>query len=249
MRGPASKTIVGDLCLEDMGIVVERVHDDPPAARPETVDVPGRDGTILKAMTYEPRKITLECRAFGKRWQDFDRTVDEIAAHAMNHGLVDLSVRTHPGETYRAYLESIAPGDRVGGTGIGYFELAFTAPDPYRRGREHKVTVPSGSSVQFHVGGTAPAVVFLYAYAAVRSAGSTVWGVRFDEGEFMHVATGSSSGRTVNIDCEKRTVTVGTGTAMLTIDSDWPTLLPGSHVARMDEGTGNAVLTWVERSI
>ena len=249
MRGPASKTIVGDLCLEDMGIVVERVHDDPPAARPETVDVPGRDGTILKAMTYEPRKITLECRAFGRRWADFDRIVDEIAAHAMTHGLVDVSVRSHPGETYRAYLESISPGDRVGGTGIGYFELAFTAPDPYRRGREHKVTVPSGGSVQLRVGGTAPAVVSLYAHSAVRSTGSTVWGVRFDEGEFLHVATGSEYARTVDIDCDSRTVKVGGGTAMLTIDSDWPTLAPGRHTVRMDEGAGVATLTWVERSI
>lgn len=249
MRGPASKTIVGDLCLEDMGIVVERVHDDPPSARPETVDVPGLDGHAVRAVGYEPRSITLECRVFGERWRDFDRVIDEIAAHAMNHGTVELSVRTHPGETYDAYLTSITQGDRVGGTGIGYMELAFTAPDPYRRGRKQVVTVPSGGSVQFNVGGTAPAQVNIRSAVAVRSSGSTVWGIRFDEGEFVHIPTGSSSSRVVAVDCEKRTATVGSATAMLTLDSDWPELAPGRHVARMDEGTGMATLTWVERSI
>lgn len=249
MRGPASKTIVGDLCLEDMGIVVERVHDDPPAARPETVNVPGRDGVLLQAVGYEPRSITLECRVFADKWADFDKVIDEVANHAMNHGTVELSVRTHPGETYEVTLDSISQGDRVGGTGIGYMELAFTAHDPYRRGRTHRVQIPSGGSVQFHVDGTEPAAVGLYAYAAVRSAGSTVWGVRFDEGAFMHVPTGSSSAREVTIDCSTRTVKVGTGTAMLTLDSDWPELAPGTHVARMDEGTGSAILTWTERSI
>lgn len=249
MRGPASKTIVGDLCLEDMGIVVERVHDDPPAARPETVDVPGLDGHAVRAVGYEPRSITLECRVFGERWRDFDRAIDEIAAHAMNHGTVELSVRTHPGETYEAYLTSISQGDRIGGTGIGYMELAFTAPDPYRRGRRHMATVPSGGSVRFHVGGTAPAQVNIEASSAVRSSGSTVWGIRFDEGEFVHVPTGSASARRVDVDCAKRTVRVGNGTGMLTLDSDWPELAPGTHVARMDEGTGAATLIWTERSI
>lgn len=249
MRGPASKTIVGELCLEDMGIVVERVHDDPPAARPETVDVPGRDGDMLRAVGYEPRQIVLECRVFGKRWADFDRAIDEIAANAMNHGTVGLSVRTHPGETYDAVLDSITQGDRVGGTGIGYMELSFTAHDPYRRGRRRTATIPSGGSVQFHVGGTAPADVIVESSVAVRSSGSTVWGVRFDEGAFLHVPTGSSSARRVDIDCPARTVRVGNGTAMLTLDSDWPELLPGTHVARMDEGTGAATLIWVERSI
>ena len=250
MRGPVSKTIVGDLCLEDHGIVVERVHDEPPSARPETVDVPGRDGTVLRAITYEPRDIKLECRVFTERWKSFDRMVDFLALHGLAHGLVEVSVRTHPGESYSAYLTDIAPGDRVGGTGIGYVELSFVAPDPYRHGELMQVTAPSnGNPVTFHVGGTAPAQVSVSAASATRDSNSYVWGVRFDEGDFMHVPTGSASSRSVAINCVDRSVVVGTGTAMLTLDSDWPELMPGEHTARVDEGSGAAIIMWRDRSI
>ena len=250
MRGPASRTVVGDLCLEDYGIVVERVHDDPPAARAETTDVPGRDGTVLRAITYEARKITLECRVFDERWNDFERTLDHLAYHGLNHGLLEVSVRTHPGESYSAYLEDISQGDRIGGTGIGYVEMSFVAPDPYRHSELMEVTVPSnGDSVTFHVGGTYTAQVSVSAASAVRSSGSKVWGVRFDEGTFMHVATGSSSSRSVAINCVDRSVVVNNGTAMVTLDSDWPELWPGEHTARIDEGSGAATLMWRERSI
>ena len=250
MRGPASRTIVGDLCLEDYGIVVERVHDDPPSTRAETVDVPGRDGTVLRAITYDARQITLECRVFDERWQDFERTLDHLAYHGMNHGLLELSVRTHPGEYYSAYLDGISQGDRIGGTGIGYVEMTFVAPDPYRHGDLQTVTVPSnGSTTEFHVGGTAPAQVSVSASSAYRNSSSLVWGLRFDEGEYMHVATGSSSARSVAINCVDRSVVVGNGTAMLTLDSDWPALWPGTHEVRIDEGSGAATLMWRDRSI
>ena len=251
--GPQSRTIVGDLCLEDMGIVVERVHDDPPEARPTTVDVPGRNGSVLRELTYGPRDITLECRVFAPKWHDFDRVIDDISAALMDGQEHELHVRTHPGEHYMAYLSSVTQGDRIGGTGIGYMELAFVASDPWRYGRQESVTVPSGGSATFLVGGTAPARVSVRTSYAVRDNSSTVWGVRFDEGDFMHVRTGSSSHRRVVIDSSTRSVTVAGVASMLTFDSDWITLSPGRHTVRMDEGTlyggGSCTVRWRERSI
>lgn len=249
MRGPASRTIIGDLCLEEMGIVVERVHDDPPKARADTVDVPGRDGSVLRSVTYGPRDITLECRVFSDKWADFDGVVDELAAHLMGHGTMPVVLRTHPDETYEAYLSSIEPGDRVGGTGIGYVELALVAPDPYRKGKTQHATIPSGGSATFLVGGTEPAAVRITAPAAVRKQSSQVWGVRFDDQEFIHVITRSASSRSVTIDCEKRHVELENATTLPTIDSDWPVLKPGKHTVTMDNGTGAATLEWTERSI
>ena len=245
--GPQSRTLVGDLCLEDMGIVVERVHDDPPEARPNTIDVPGRDGEVLRELTYGPRDITLECRVFAPKWSDFDRVIDEISAALMDGQEHLLSVRTHPGEHYMAYLSSVMQDERIGGTGIGYLELAFVASDPWRYGREGSVTVPSGGAATFLVGGTAPAKVSVRTSYAVRSSGSSVWGVRFDEGDFMHVALPSISSRRVEIDADDRTVKVANATDMITLDASWPKLEPGTHVARMDQGTGAATLTWIER--
>ena len=83
MLGPQSRTVCGDLVLEDLGIVVERVHDDPPTARAETQDIPGRSGTLLREITYEPRTITLECRAFEKTWDGFELLRDKLVTHLM----------------------------------------------------------------------------------------------------------------------------------------------------------------------
>lgn len=248
-RAPLSKTICGDLVLEDMNIVVERVHDDPPAARPDTIDVPGRDGTILREVTYEPRTITLECRLFEKTWEDFETMRDVLVTYLMTHGEIKLVVRTHPDEYYMAHLDSISEGDRIGGTGIGYLELAFIANSPWRYGETRSVNIPSGGSASFLVNGNLPAKASVTAASAVRSGGSTVWGVRFDEVDFVHIATGSSSSREVEIDGITRSAKVANAVAMITLDSNWPVLQPGPHTVRMDEGTGAATLTWQERSL
>lgn len=248
-RAPRSKTICGDIVLEDMDIVVERVHDDPPAARADTVDVPGRDGTVLREITYEPRNITLECRVFGKRWEDFETIRDSLVTNLMSRGELRLSLRTHPGEYYMAYLASITEGDRVGGTGIGYLELAFVATDPLRYGTVRTAEVPSGGSVTVLVGGNQPAPVSVSSENAVRSSGSLVWGIRADEVDFMHVPTGHQDGVKVTIDAADRSCTVINGTSMITLDSNWLVLAPGRHEVRMDEGTGAATLTWQERSL
>lgn len=248
-RAPLSKTVCGDLVLEDMGIVVERVHDDPPAARAETVDVPGRDGTVLREVTYESRTITLECRLFEDTWEGFETLRDVLVTYLMTHGEMKLTVRTHPDEYYMAYLDSMTEGDRIGGTGIGYLELEFIASDPWRYGAEQSVTIPSGGSATFLVNGNLPATASISAESAVRSSGSTVWGVRFDEGDFAHIATGSDSARTIVIDGTTRSAKIAGAVAMITLDSNWPELLPGRHTARMDEGTGEATLTWQERSL
>lgn len=248
-RAPLSKTVCGDLVLEDMGIVVERVHDEPPAARPDTVDVPGRHGTILREVTYESRTIMLECRAFEKRWEDFETLRDTLVTYLMTGDEMKLIVRTHPDEYYMAYLNTFTEGDRIGGTGIGYFELEFIASSPWRYGDRHSVQIPSGGSATFLVNGNLPAKATVEAAAAVRSSGSTLWGVRFDEGDFAHIATGSSSSRKVVIDGINRSATIAGAVAMITLDSNWPVLLPGRHTVRMDEGTGAATLTWQERSL
>lgn len=249
MRTPTSRTICGDLVLEELGIVVERVHDEPPAARAETQDVPGRNGTLLREITYEPREITLECRTFEKTWDGFEKLRDKLVTHLMTGEELKLVLRTHPEEYYLAHLTSMTEGDRIGGTGIGYLELVFQANDPCRYGRSRTTTVPSGGSVTFIVEGNQPAKATVTASAAVRSSGSTVWGVRIDEGDFAHIATGSSSSRAVVINGVTRSATVAGATSMITLDSNWPVLTPGKHTVRMDEGTGAATIAWQERSM
>lgn len=246
--GPHSYTRCGDLVLEDMGIVVERVHDDPPATKAETVDVPGRHGTILREVTFEPRAITLECRAFCEKWAQFDALKDRLASELLGRE-VNLTVRTHPDEYYVAYLSEMTEGDRIGGTGIGALELAFVATDPLRYGETKQVTVPSAGTATFRVGGTMTASVALSATAAVRDNSTGLWGVQFDQVDYLYVAPSVGTAVTVAIDCDDRSVKVAGATSMVTITSDWPVLEPGAHSVTMTKGTGAATLTWQERSI
>ena len=127
-----------------------------------------------------------------------------------------------------------------------YTELSFTLVDPIGYGDEVTVTVPSGGSVTFTVGGTAPTKPNISA-TAVRDSSALVWGLKLDNADFVHIATGNAAGRVVKIDCDERTATVSGNTSMITLDSDWLELSPGSHTLVMDKGTGAATVKYRER--
>ena len=239
----------GDFCFEDNGIIIESIGDPFPEIREDMHEIVGGDGSVLRSLHLGPRTITLECRAFRDRWRDFDRMLDELAANLLVAGERTLVLRNHFGEYYVAHLSDFAQGDRDGGTGIGAFTLTFTASDPVRFGRIQEIEIPSGGTVTIDVAGTYPASVSLSAEMAVRSVGSGVWGVRFDEGDFVHVGLSSGVQSRVLIDCHDRSVRVNGAVSMITTDSFWPELMPGKHVVRMDQGTGGATLTWQERSV
>ena len=128
-----------------------------------------------------------------------------------------------------------------------YTTITFTLVDPIAYDDTEKtVTVPSGGSVTFEVGGTYPARPNIQA-TAVRNSTSLVWGVRLDNADFVHVATGSSSGRAVVVDCDARTVTVAGVSSIPTLNSDWLEFAPGTHTLTMDNGTGAATVKYRER--
>lgn len=237
----------GDYCFEDNDIIVEYIHDDLPEVREDLVERAGGDGSFLRSLHLGPRTIELECRAFRDRWESFDQLKDELAAVLLCGRERELSLRNHFGEYYMAHFTSFSEGDREGGRGIGAFTLTFVASDPVRYGRVREAEIPSGGSVGIDVTGTYPTNVSIRCESATGDDGSGVWGVRFDEGDFCHVEMPTSSG-SVRIDCADRSVRVNGSVSMVTLDSNWPTLAPGSHAVRMDLGTGQgAVVRWQER--
>ena len=125
-------------------------------------------------------------------------------------------------------------------------QLNFTIVEPAAYGEEKTATVPSGGSVSITVGGTFPTRPTIAA-SAVRNSSSLVWGVRLDEGDYIHIPTGSASAQTVAVDCDARTSTVQGSVVLPTLDSDWLELAPGTHTLRMDNGTGAATVKWRER--
>lgn len=248
--GFVDKTSFGDVCLDDMGIVVERVHDEIEGVRDNLEEFAGRDGSLYRTMTIPERTITLECRAFERDWRGFDELVDDLMSEfAKSRDEQELRLRTRHGEHYLAHFTGYSEGDRVGGSGIGGFTLTFTASDPYRYEDDESSTPILTANTPFTVGGTAPVKVVIESSLARVSTANDQWGVRFDDGDFTHVVMPTSAQSTVMIDSASRTVTINNESSMITLGSNWMELVPGSHVARVDLGFGGATLRWRNRSI
>lgn len=125
--------------------------------------------------------------------------------------------------------------------------LEFHCPHPALYGASGTATLSTSSS-SFQVGGNYPALAVVSSSDATKS-GSGLWGVRFDNRAYMRVPHAASGAVAVRIDAEARTARVNGSASMVTLDSDWVELAPGSHSARIDQGGGTATLTWTERWI
>ena len=216
-----------------------------PELSPILKESPGRDGAAYLGSTMQPLVVTVVARlATGttdpaeiqRKWAEVASVLKtaEPAKLCLTPGLYRMAVLQGASELEFATYSAKA-------------ELQFLCPDPVAFGDERTVTVPSGGSASFAVGGTHPARPTVSASAAVRGASSLVWGVRLDEGDFLHVATGSASARAVELDCGARTCSVGGSTSLPTIDSDWLSLEPGLHVLRNDQGSGACTVKFRER--
>jgi len=218
-----------------------------PSLRIETEQVPGRNGEIPVSVELETLHIVAHCTLRRRYYYEWDRVRMELATSFAKLGEHVLTLPDEPG-MYRMATASLTDNVQTPLEPPVEFSVEFVCHNPVAYGVEHTVTIPSGGSVEFEVGGMLPAVdIGVVAASAVRNSSSGVWGVRFDEGDFMHVALPSSSSRKVEIDADNRTVKVANATDMITLDSSWPKLEPGSHIARMDQGTGAATLIWIER--
>lgn len=123
----------------------------------------------------------------------------------------------------------------------GYVEVTFQPMESWLYGEEHSVTVPSGGSASFKSDGSYPTAPKIVA----ASASGTTWGLRLDDGDFVHVPLSSTS--RVEIDCDKRTCLVGNSVSVPTLDSDWLQFSAGSHTIRNDIGSGACVVMWIDR--
>lgn len=228
-------------------VIVKLERPVGPSLRIKSEQVSGRDGEIPVSIELDTLQVTAHCTLRRKYYYQWERVRMELAAAFTKLGERVLTLPDEPG-LYRMATASLTDNVQTPLEPPVEFSVEFVCHNPIAYGNEHSVTIPSGGSVEFEVGGMLPVInINMTAAAAVRNSSSGVWGVRFDEGDFMHVALSSGSSRKIEIDCEKRTVRVANATDMITLDSSWPKLEPGTHVARMDQGTGTATLTWIER--
>ena len=232
--------------FESHGIVIERIHDDLPAMREEMEPYPGRHGSRVNSLTLNSREITLECRFLGDRWGDFETMKDDVAEWVVTDSDRPLALRNHPGQHYMAHYTSFTEGDRLGTTGIGGFEMVFTASDPIRYGEDRAFVLSGTGQQQFEVGGTDEADMAISVRGATRNASSKLWGITMN-GSAVKVALADSRQHSIDVDLRTHTVRVDGALTGVTLDSEWPEVAPGRWRVTISQGTGTATFSWTQR--
>lgn len=229
--------------LTDFFIVSDVVRPSP-SRRLSTQKVPGRDGSVVRESTWGDLSITMTVSTFAhghaKRREELRRLMGWLD--------VEEPRRLEFADDGGLYYEAIPSngGKRSDWLNADSIDLKFLVPSPAMFGQTKTVTVPSGGTVSFEVGGTYPTAPTIVAASAVRGT-SNLWGLRLDSGDFLRWQLASSAPRAIACDCETREATVAGALALPTLDSDWLSLEPGQHTLAMDVGTGAAVVSWVER--
>lgn len=213
-----------------------------PTPKVKTEDIPARDGVVERGVTLDPPpiSITVITREDG-RTEGAKRR--ELASIFSVREAKELQFSGDEGLFYKAIPSSL---DWTEFTTAGRLTVEFLVPEVAMYGETKSVMIPSEGQASITVGGTYPTQPRISG-TVTRDPTSKVWGVRIDNGDFIHVDTGSDSSRTISIDGEKRTVKVAGAVRLPTLDSDWFELGVGSHTVRNDKGTGETTLTWTER--
>lgn len=239
------KSYFNGKAFEDMGITVERIHDDLPAMRENVTERSGRHGSTVNSLTLGPREITLECRAFEDRWADYDSLMDTISAWLVTSSDKKLQLRNHPGQYYMAHYVSVTESERIGETGIGGFELAFTATDPVRFGEDRSYVLSGTDQAQITIGGTDSCDMRIEVRGATKDSSNT-WAMKL-AGTTMTVPLSAMGTHSITLDCANRAVKVDDKASCLTLGSNWPTLTPGKKTVQITVGSGTATLSWKQR--
>ena len=123
--------------------------------------------------------------------------------------------------------------------------LELLQVDPYLYGEQRTLTMAGTTTVT--VGGDRPTLPVVTCAAAKRRATDDLWGLSLDGGETeMYVKVGTPIATGVSIDCATKSVTVDNAQSMITLDSDWLELTPGTHTIAFGAGSGTTTITWRE---
>ena len=211
----------------------------------ETLDVPGRNGSLFAGVTHAQRTITLRLTTMNKSITARQAAARALAAILAVDEPKPLQISIDDGLYYMAIPQS--GDDATRWVNATQFEVTFECPDPVAYGQERTVTVPSGGSVTFTVGGTYPTMPTISASAAKKNSGIGGWRVALEDGSYIFATIPSGvTSAPVIADCEARTLKVNGNTALLIPAADWLVLEPGEHTLTMT-GTGAATVTYNER--
>lgn len=208
-----------------------------------TRDVPGMDGLALTGVKLAARTITLTLTTTEKDIEDRQEAARSLAAALAVDGPRSLSISIDGGVYFMAVPTSNNDATRY--VNATSFDVAFECQDPVGYGEEQTVTVPSGGTATFTVGGTYPTMPAVSAPTAGGSDGT--WRLALDDGSFLYadIPNGHASAA-VMADCASRVLKVDGVVTLLIPEADWMVLDPGEHTLTMT-GTGAATVTYRER--
>ena len=216
-----------------------------PDYTPNLEDKATGDGSLFRKMRLGSVEITVSLVTKPVSGEDAREALSDLLAWLDVDEPKRLSLSSDHG-LWRLAVPSGAP--QIGDTEWeDKVTVTFVQPDPILYGIRREVTVPSGGTLSFAVGGDYPTKPTISSDAATRDASLQQWGVRLDYGDIMRVAVPVSTTSTVRMDCNARTCQVNGATTIPTVNSDWFVLKPGTHAIRNDMGTGASVVSWYER--
>lgn len=208
-------------------------------------EVAGRDGKLFTGVALAERTVTLTLTARGGTLAQRQAAGRALAAILAVKEPKPLALSIDGGLYWMAVPES-------GGNAKRYytanrFDVTFRITDPAAYGEERTVTVPSGGSVTFTVGGTYQAAPVISAPSARNNGGIGAWRLALEDGSFL-LATIPSGVTTapVEANCATRVLKVQNNVTLLAPAADWLRLDPGQHTLTMT-GTGAATVTYRER--
>lgn len=209
-----------------------------------TQEVPSRDSFLFTGARLAQRSIVLTLTVVSKSIEQRQAAARHLAALLAVDEPKPLQISIDDGLYYMAIPQS--SDDAIRWVNATSFDVVFECPDPVAYGVERIVTVPSGGSVTFEVGGTYPTMPVVSASTAANGSGG-FWRITKEDGSYLMatIPNGVSTAPVV-ADCAARTLKVNGSTGLLVPLADWLVLEPGEHTLTMT-GTGAATVTFNER--
>ena len=209
-----------------------------------TTEVPGRDGALFTGAPLDTRIVTLTLTAIDRDIEDRQAAGRALAAILNVDEPKPLAISIDGGLYYMALPSSTSDATRH--LTATRFEVEFICPDPVMYGTQRTVSVSSGGSATFNVGGTYPTMPTVSAPNAANGSGG-FWKLALEDGTYLIATIPTGVQRApVLAECENRVLKVNGNVALLQPEADWLVLAPGQHTLTMT-GTGAATVTYRER--
>lgn len=214
-----------------------------PSVITETQSVMGRNGVVVLGSTLSSVAITVYVVLRGTSLSDRKEELRRLLGMLDTTEEHRLYIASDNGRYYMAKLDGEQElAERATSSRVA---LRFMASEPYLYGDVQQVTIPSGGSATFSVGGTQ--VVYPRITGTVtRDASTQMWCLRLDDGDVMQVPMGTAQG-SVEIDCAEMFVKVNGAPGMISPQSYWFELGAGAHTISNYLGTGSCTVEWVTK--